>query len=65
MLGVNISIVQTSSFAFSESSAPSLRRRGKETTFGVSEDESEEHSWTPGMQVGCFCLQAFYRNLTA
>ncbi|CAI4230466.1 unnamed protein product [Auanema sp. JU1783] len=36
-----------------ESSAPSLRRRPKETTFGVSEDESEEHSWTPATMQAC------------
>ncbi|KAK6744527.1 hypothetical protein RB195_011320 [Necator americanus] len=36
----------------SESSAPSLRRRPRETTFGVSEDDtSEERNWTPAMQA--------------
>ena len=37
----------------SESSAPSLRRRtAKETTFGVSEDESaDERSWTPAASL--------------
>ncbi|ETN72568.1 hypothetical protein NECAME_04471, partial [Necator americanus] len=39
-------------FFCSESSAPSLRRRPRETTFGVSEDDtSEERNWTPAMQA--------------
>lgn len=41
----------------SESSAPSLRRRPRETTFGVSEDDtSEERNWTPAMQVRVVCF---------